>query len=117
MPSNGCKAPDFDQCGDLEAFGVHPDWQHQLSKFASVQERLREWQPHIMESLIKFSRIALKALDFGAVRIDKALTQVTADSMAAWSTRVRKCASELGKNNPLINGEVTSGNTLGALYL
>ena len=116
MPADGCKASDFDQYGDLKAFGVHPDWMHQLSKFASMQDRLREWQPSIMERLIKFSCIALKALDFDAIRIDKA-TQVTVDGMAAWSAGVRKCATELGKNNFFINGEVTGGNTLGALYL
>jgi len=116
VPSDGCRASDFDQFGDLEAFGVHPDWQRQLSKFASVQDRLREWQPHVMERLIKFSCLAIKALDFDAIRIDKA-TQVTVDGMAAWATGVRKCASSLGKNNFFINGEVTGGNTLGALYL
>jgi alpha-1,3-glucan synthase len=31
------------QYGDTEAFGVFADWQRQLSKFASVQDRLREW--------------------------------------------------------------------------
>ena len=42
MPASGCRVSDFDQYGDLEAFGVHPDWQRQLSKFASVQGCLRE---------------------------------------------------------------------------
>jgi len=116
MPADGCKASDFDQYGDLEAFGVHPDWKRQLTKFASVQDRLREWQPSVMERLIKFSCIALKALDFDAIRIDKA-TQVTVDGMANWSAGVRKCAADLGKNNFFINGEVTGGNTLGALYM
>lgn len=39
----GCYASDFDQYGDTEAFGVYPDWRRELTKFASVQDRLREW--------------------------------------------------------------------------
>jgi alpha-1,3-glucan synthase len=116
IPSDGCKASDFDQYGDLEAFGVHPDWMRQLTKFASVQDRLREWQPVVLDRLIKFSCLAIKALDFDAIRIDKA-TQVTVDPLAAWATGVRKCAAELGKNNFFISGEVTGGNTFGSLYL
>ena len=64
MPADKCKASDFDQYGDLEAFGVHPDWMRQLTKFASVQDdHLKEYQPHIMERLIKFVCLALKALN------------------------------------------------------
>jgi len=69
-----------------------------------------------MERLIKFSRIALKALNFDGIRIDKA-TQVTVDGMAGWSAGVRNCAADLGKNNFFINGEATGGNALGALCL
>lgn len=32
-----------EQYGDTEAFGNFADWQRELSKFASVQDRLREW--------------------------------------------------------------------------
>ena len=116
MPADGCKASDFDQYGDLEASGVHPDWIRQLTKFASVQDRLKEWQPHIMERLIKLACLALKALDFDGIRVDKA-TQVTVDAMATWATGVRKCAAQMGKNNFFINGEVSGGNTFGALYM
>ena len=72
MPADGCKASDFDQYGYLEAFGVHPDWKCQLNGFASMQDRLREWQPHVMDRLIHFSCLALKVLDFDAIHIDKA---------------------------------------------
>ena len=116
MPADGCKASDFDQYGDLEAFGVHDDWLRQLTKFASVQDRLKEWQPHIMERLVKFACLSLKALDYDGIRIDKA-TQVTVDAMATWATGVRQCASEMGKNNFFISGEVTGGNSFGALYM
>ena len=52
---------------------------------------------------------------FCRYRIDKA-TQVTVDSMAAWSAGIRKCAVDLEKNSFFIDGEATGGNTLGALY-
>lgn len=45
----GCYDSDFDQYGDIEAFGVFPDWQRELAKFASVQDRLREWYPSVRE--------------------------------------------------------------------
>lgn len=116
VSESGCKASDFDQYGDMEAFGVHPDWQRQLSKFASVQDRLREWQTPVMDKIIHFSCLALKALDFDAIRVDKS-TQVTLDAISIWAAGVRKCASAVGKNNFFITGEVTGGNTFGSLYL
>lgn len=106
---------EFDQYGDMEAFGVHPDWQRQLSKFASVQDRLREWNPNVMAKIQKFSCLAIKALDIDAIRIDKS-TQVTVDALAAWTTSTRACATQLGKTNFLITGEVTGGDTFGSLY-
>ncbi|EJD02308.1 modular protein with glycoside hydrolase family 13 and glycosyltransferase family 5 domains [Fomitiporia mediterranea MF3/22] len=115
ITTNGCKASDFDQYGDLEAFGVHPDWQRQLTKFASVQDRLREWQPAVMARLQNFVCMVITALDIDAIRIDKS-TQVTLDALASWTTAARKCAASHGKNDFLIVGEVTGGNTFGALY-
>jgi alpha-1,3-glucan synthase len=114
--NNGCMASDFDQYGDMEAFGVHPDWQRQLSKFASVQDRLREWKPEVLAKLQVFSCMAIKALDFDAIRVDKA-TQVTVEALAEWATGTRACATKLGKKNFLITGEVTGGDTFGALYM
>ncbi|KAJ7582663.1 modular protein with glycoside hydrolase family 13 and glycosyltransferase family 5 domains [Mycena floridula] len=112
----GCLESDFDQYGDMEAFGVHPDWQRQLAKFASVQDRLREWKPEVMAKLQKFSCMTIKALDIDAIRIDKA-TQVTVDALAQWATSTRACAQGLGKHNFFIPGEVTGGNTFGSLYI
>jgi alpha-1,3-glucan synthase len=111
-----CYNSDFDQYGDMEAFGVHPDWQRQLSKFASVQDRLREWDPRVMARLKVFSCMVIRALDIDAIRIDKA-TQVTLDGLADWAASTRACAAQLGKNNFLIAGEVTGGDTFGSLYL
>ncbi|KAG9102015.1 Cell wall alpha-1,3-glucan synthase ags1 [Ceratobasidium sp. 370] len=112
----GCYASEFDQYGDMEAFGVHPDWNRQLSKFASVQDRLREWNPNVRAKIQVFSCLAIKALDIDAIRIDKA-TQVTVDALADWATHTRACAKALGKNNFFIVGEVTGGDTFGSLYI
>ena len=108
-------ASDFDQYGDMEAFGVHPDWQRQLSKFASVQDRLREWQPTVMSKIQVFACLAIKALDIDAIRIDKS-TQVTLDALADWTTNTRMCAAQVNKTNFFIAGEVTGGDTFGSLY-
>ncbi|KAI5123355.1 hypothetical protein M0805_001776 [Coniferiporia weirii] len=113
---DGCRESDFDQYGDLEAFGVYPDWERQLTKFASVQDRLREWNSGVMAKLQNFGCMAITALDFDAIRIDKS-TQVTLDALAEWTTSVRQCADGLGKSNFLITGEVTGGNTFGSLYI
>ena len=69
-----------------------------------------------MDRLIHFSCLALKALDFDPIRVDKA-TQVSIGALATWAIGVRQCAAEMGKNNFYINGEVTGGNNFGALYL
>ena len=114
--SDGCLLSDFDQFGDMEAFGVHPDWQRQLTKFASVQDRLREWRPDVMARIKVFACLAIKALDIDAIRIDKA-TQVTLDALASWSTSTRSCATKYNKSNFFISGEVTGGDTFGSLYM
>ena len=116
VQTNGCLESDFDQYGDMEAFGVHPDWQRQLSKFASVQDRLREWNPQVMQKISVFSCLAITALDIDAIRVDKA-TQVTVDALASWASATRACAAKVGKTNFFIPGEVTGGNTFGSLYL
>ncbi|KAF8212206.1 glycoside hydrolase family 13 and glycosyltransferase family 5 protein [Mycena galopus ATCC 62051] len=116
ITANGCLESEFDHYGDMEAFGVHPDWQRQLSKFASVQDRLREWKPSVLAKLKVFSCMTITALDIDAIRIDKA-TQVTVEALAEWASSTRACAASLGKDNFFIPGEVTGGNTFGSLYL
>lgn len=116
VQTDGCMKSEFDQYGDMEAFGVHPDWQRQLSKFASVQDRLREWNPDVMRKIQKFACMVIKALDIDAIRIDKA-TQVTVDALASWGASTRACAAQVGKNNFFISGEVTGGDRFGSLYM
>ena len=55
-------------------------------------------------------------LDVDGLRVDKA-TQVTADFLAEWGESVHTCARNFGKNNFYIAGEVTGGDTFGAIYV
>ncbi|KAF2179311.1 glycosyltransferase family 5 protein [Zopfia rhizophila CBS 207.26] len=112
----GCYDSEFDQYGDTEAFGVFPDWQRQLSKFASVQDRLREWVPSVREKIQHFSCMTIAMLDIDGFRFDKA-TQVTVDAQAEFGAYMRQCARRYGKVNFFMPGEITGGNTLGSIYL
>ena len=64
----GCRDSEFDQYGDIAAFDIYPEWQRQISKFASVQDRLREWKPSVLSKIEHLSclqissRLLLKAL-------------------------------------------------------
>ncbi|KAJ5580343.1 uncharacterized protein N7459_006328 [Penicillium hispanicum] len=112
----GCYDSDFDQYGDIEAFGVFPDWKRQLAKFASVQDRLREWHPSVRERLIRHSCMIIASLDIDGFRYDKA-TQATVEALGEMSMAYRECARNVGKENFFIAGEITGGNQFGAVYL
>ncbi|KAJ5158949.1 Glycosyl transferase family 1 [Penicillium coprophilum] len=112
----GCFDSDFDQYGDIEAFGVWPDWKRQLAKFASVQDRLREWNPTVRERLIRHSCMVIQSLDIDGFRYDKG-TQATVDALGDMSAAYRECARAVGKDNFFITGEITGGNDFGAIYL
>ncbi|KAL5341190.1 hypothetical protein BJX70DRAFT_395913 [Aspergillus crustosus] len=112
----GCYDSDFDQYGDIEAFGVWPDWKRQLAKFASVQDRLREWNPSVRERLIRHSCMMITSFDIDGFRYDKA-TQSTVEALAEMSMAYRECARNVGKENFFISGEITGGNQFGSVYL
>lgn len=112
----GCYNSEFDQYGDIQAFGVFPDWQRQLAKFASVQDRLREWVPSVREKIQRHSCIMIAQLDIDGFRFDKA-TQVTVDAQGAFGDFIRQCAAKHGKDNFFMPGEITGGNTFGSIYL
>ncbi|KAI4941950.1 hypothetical protein J4E91_010500 [Alternaria rosae] len=112
----GCYDSEFDQYGDTEAFGVFPDWQRQLSKFASVQDRLREWVPSVREKIEHFSCITIAMLDIDGFRFDKA-TQITVEAQAEFGDFVRQCARKYGKDNFFMPGEITGGNNFASIYL
>jgi len=112
----GCYDSDFDHYGDIEAFGVFPDWQRSVAKFASVQDRLREWVPSVRERISLYSCLSIIMLDIDGFRFDKA-TQITVDALAEHNDAVRKCAKKLGKNNFFLPGEITGGNDYGSIYI
>jgi alpha-1,3-glucan synthase len=112
----GCFNSEFDQYGDTEAFGVFPDWRRQLSKFASVQDRLREWHEPVRQKLENFYCILIAQLDVDGFRYDKA-TQSTIDAMGDMNNAMRTCARRYGKENFFLPGEITGGNVFGSLYL
>ncbi|KAK3713913.1 Cell wall alpha-1,3-glucan synthase ags1 [Vermiconidia calcicola] len=112
----GCYDSDFDQYGDTEAFGVFPDWRRQLSKFASVQDRLREWHSPVLARLENFYCMVIAQLDIDGFRYDKA-TQSTVDAMGHMSESMRVCAKRFGKENFFIPGEITGGNDFGSIFV
>ncbi|KAL8886169.1 MAG: hypothetical protein Q9215_006085 [Flavoplaca cf. flavocitrina] len=100
----GCRDSEFDQYGDVEAFGLYPEWQRQISKFASVQDRLREWDPAVRAKIEHLNCLQITVLDIDGFRMDKGL-QITADAQGEWSHRIRQCAAAVGKHNFFIPGE------------
>ena len=113
---DGCFDSEFDQYGDTEAFGVFPDWRRELSKFASVQDRLREWHPPVRAKIENFYCMLLAQLDFDGYRYDKA-TQSTVDAMGYMNDAMRTCARKLGKDNFFLPGEITGGNDFGSVFI
>jgi alpha-1,3-glucan synthase len=95
---------------------VFPDWQRQLAKFASLQDRLREWDPAVRSKIEHFSCLTITMLDNDGFRFDKA-TQITVDALADYSETVRGCARRLGKQNFFMPGEITGADSFGAIYL
>jgi alpha-1,3-glucan synthase len=79
---SGCYNSEFDQYGDTEAFGVFPDYRRQLTKFSSVQDRLREWHDPVRLKIENFYCIMIAQLDIDGFRYDKAL-QSTVDAMGS----------------------------------
>ncbi|MCJ1312940.1 Cell wall alpha-1,3-glucan synthase ags1 [Agyrium rufum] len=112
----GCYDSEFDQYGDVEAFGVFPDWMRELAKFASVQDRLREWVPSVREKIMRHSCIQIAMLDIDGFRFDKA-TQATVDALGDFGSYMRDCAASHNKQNFFMPGEITGGNTFGSIYL
>lgn len=112
----GCYAGEFDQYGDTEAFGVFPDWRRQLSKFASVQDRLREWHEPTRTKIETMYSLLISQLDIDGFRYDKA-QQATVEAVGYMNKAMRETARKYGKHNFFISGELTGGNDFGSLYL
>lgn len=112
----GCRDSEFDQYGEVTAFGDYPEWRKQLSKFASVQDRLREWNPEVRKKIELYSCMQISMLDIDGFRMDKAM-QITVDAQGSFAAAMRDCARRHGKNNFFIPGEIVNGNTNAAIYI
>ncbi|EMC98218.1 glycosyltransferase family 5 protein [Baudoinia panamericana UAMH 10762] len=112
----GCMDSEFDQYGDVGAFGTYPEWQKQLSKFGGVQDRLRDWRPSVLDKINHFSCMMIQGLDIDGWRMDKAM-QITVDSLGNFSSYQRQCAATVGKTNFFIAGEMVNGNADASIYL
>ncbi|KAL8938873.1 MAG: hypothetical protein Q9211_003009 [Gyalolechia sp. 1 TL-2023] len=111
----GCKSSEYDQYGDIKGTGAYPSWQSQLSNFASVQDRLREWNDDVFDKIKVMSCIQIAMLDIDGFRMDKAL-QTTPDKLAEFSAWQRQCGREHGKDNFLMVGEVVGDPKLAGVY-
>lgn len=112
---DGCRNSEFDMYGDIKGTGAYPSYINQMSRFASVQDRLREWRPDVLEKINVMSCIQIQMLDLDGFRMDKAV-QTTLDAMADFSSYQRECARRLGKDNFLMVGEVVADPKLAATY-
>ena len=113
---DGCRESEFDQYGDMKGVGAYPAWQSQLSKFASVQDRLRVWRDDVRAKIKVMSCIQIAMLDIDGFRMDKAL-QTPLDAHADFSSYQRECARQHGKENFLIVGEAVGEIPFTALYI
>jgi len=100
----------------MKGVGAYPSWQSQLSKFASVQDRLRAWRDDVREKINVMSCIQIAMLDIDGFRMDKAL-QTTVDAQADFSVYQRDCAKKHGKENFLIVGEAVGEIPFSAIYM
>lgn len=69
----GCRDSEFDQYGDIAAFDIYPEWQRQISKFASVQDRLREWKPSVLSKIEHLSCLQIASKSFFYLCIGKVI--------------------------------------------
>ncbi|ERF68903.1 hypothetical protein EPUS_08063 [Endocarpon pusillum Z07020] len=101
--------------GDIKGTGAYPSYINSMSKFASVQDRLREWRPDVLEKIKIMSCMQIAMFDIDGFRMDKAL-QTTVDAMAEFADFQRQCARRHGKENFLVVGEVVGDPNLASVY-
>ena len=111
-----CRASEFDSYGAMEGIGEFPVYQNELSKFASVQDRLREWQPDVLEKINVMSCMQIAMLDIDGFRMDKGV-QITPDALGSFSDYQRQCARRYGKENFLIVGEIVASPRQGPIHV
>jgi alpha-1,3-glucan synthase len=91
-------------------------YQTQLSKYGSVQDRLREWRSDVLAKIKHFSCMQIAMFDIDGFRMDKGL-QTSIDAMAEFSAYQRECARRYGKENFLMIGEVVGTQAQSAIYI
>ncbi|KAI1850190.1 hypothetical protein JX265_013469 [Neoarthrinium moseri] len=101
------------RCRDSE-FSMYV-YETQLSKYGSVQDRLREWRSDVLAKIKHFSCMQIAMFDLDGFRMDKAL-QTSVDAMAEFSEYQRQCARRYGKDNFLMIGEVVGTDAQAAIY-
>ncbi|KAH8653740.1 alpha-1,3-glucan synthase [Xylariales sp. PMI_506] len=112
----GCRISDFSQYGDLPSTGHYPPYETQLTKYGSVQDRLREWRSDVLARIKHFACMQISMFDIDGFRIDKAL-QASIDALAEFSDYQRQCARQYGKENFLVIGEVVGTSGQSAIYV
>lgn len=110
-----CRESEFSLYGDLDSSGTPPVWENQLSKYDSVQDRLREWRSDVLDKIKHFSCMQIAMLDLDGFRMDKAV-QTSVDALSEFSRYQRECATRYGKDNFLIIGEVVASDPLASVY-
>ncbi|KAF2665711.1 putative alpha-1,3-glucan synthase [Microthyrium microscopicum] len=113
---HGCRDSEFEMYGDIKSTGAYPSYINQFSRFAAVQDRLREWRPDVLEKINAMTCIQIATLDIDGFRVDKAV-QATVDALAEFTSYQRQCAKRYGKNNFLVVGEVVADPRLAAVYI
>lgn len=111
-----CRDSEFDLYGDSANTGNVEVWEDQLAKYASVQDRLREWRSDVLDKIKHFSCMQIAMLDIDGFRIDKSL-QVTVDALAEFSGYQRSCAKQYGKDNFFIYGEIVGSTAQSSIYV
>ncbi|KUI66955.1 Cell wall alpha-1,3-glucan synthase mok13 [Cytospora mali] len=111
-----CRDSEFDQYGDSSNTGNVLVYENELSKYGSVQDRLRDWRSDVLDKIKHFSCMQIAMLDIDGFRMDKAI-QTTIDSMASFADYQRQCARQYGKENFYIVGEVVATDAQAAIYI
>lgn len=111
-----CRDSEFDQYGDSSNTGSVVVYENELSKYGSVQDRLRDWRSDVLAKIKHFSCMQIAMLDIDGFRMDKAI-QTTIDSMAEFASYQRQCARKYGKENFYIIGEIVGSDAQAAIYV
>ncbi|KAJ3045031.1 Cell wall alpha-1,3-glucan synthase ags1 [Rhizophlyctis rosea] len=111
----GCFNNDFVTNGDSESMADFAPYQRSLTKFAGVQDRVRDWSDSVAAKVINMVCLLIRALDFDSIRVDKA-TQFSIKFLTQFVPQIKECAAALGKRNFWVSGELTTTAQHTAVY-